>query len=65
MESSKIIALAHEIGGEGFEDLQIEDIDELMTDKPLDVDHLIELIQMTVIQRTIIAITTKRTKNVN
>lgn len=28
METSEIIALAHEIGGEGFEDLQIEDVNE-------------------------------------
>lgn len=44
METSEIIALAHEIGGEGFEDLQIEDVDELMIDKPLDDDCLIQLI---------------------
>ena len=32
IESSKIIALAHEMRGEGFEDLQIDDVDELMID---------------------------------
>ncbi|XP_039961467.1 uncharacterized protein LOC120775371 [Bactrocera tryoni] len=43
METSEIIALAHEIEGEGFEDLQMEDVDELMIDKPLEDDYLIEL----------------------
>lgn len=37
MESSKIVALAHEIREEEFEDLQIDDVDKLMMAKPLDV----------------------------
>ena len=39
--SSEIIALAHEIGGEVFEDMQTEDIDELLIDKPMDEDNII------------------------
>jgi hypothetical protein len=40
---SEIITLLHAIGGEGFENMKPADIDELMTEKPLDEDDLIEI----------------------
>jgi len=43
-ESSEIIALAHQIAGEGFEDMNTDDINELMIDTHLDEDDLIQLI---------------------
>ena len=42
--SSEIVYLAHKIGGEGFEDIQTEDIDELLIDKLLGEDEIIEQI---------------------
>lgn len=39
---SEIINLSHAIGGEGFENIETADIDELMIDKSLDEEDLIE-----------------------
>lgn len=41
VEYSNIIALAHEVGGEGFDDLSSADIEELLVDKALSNDEII------------------------
>lgn len=41
VEYSNVIALAHEVGGEGFDDLSSADIDELLVDKALSGDEII------------------------
>ena len=43
IECSEIITLSHAIGGEGFDNMQSADIDELLIDKPIDDEDLIEL----------------------
>ncbi|CAK9810828.1 Transposable element Tc1 transposase [Anthophora plagiata] len=43
-EFSNTIILVHTIGGEGFDDLLFEDIDELLIDKALSEDEIIEVV---------------------
>lgn len=42
-EYENIIALAHTIGGEGFDDLSFAEIDELLVDKPLEEHEIIDV----------------------
>lgn len=47
-EYSSIITLAHAVGGEGFDDLAFDDIDELLVEKVLSEDEIIEVALETV-----------------
>ena len=40
---SEIIVIAHEIGGESFEDMQSEDIEQLITERLLDEEDFIKI----------------------
>ena len=40
---SEIISLSNYIGSDGFDNIQMADIDELMQDGPIDEDDLIEM----------------------
>ncbi|GFT13151.1 tigger transposable element-derived protein 1 [Nephila pilipes] len=46
-EYSQIIELAHSLGGEGFEDLSEADIIEIMADKEICEDDLIDMVNIT------------------
>ncbi|GFQ87580.1 tigger transposable element-derived protein 1 [Trichonephila clavata] len=46
-EYSQIIELAHSLGGEGFEDLNEADIIEIMADKEICEDELIDMVNIT------------------
>ncbi|GFQ75468.1 tigger transposable element-derived protein 1 [Trichonephila clavata] len=46
-EYSQIIELAHSLGGEGFEDLSEADIIEIMADKEICEDELIDMVNIT------------------
>ncbi|GFU01250.1 tigger transposable element-derived protein 1 [Nephila pilipes] len=46
-EYSQIIELAHSLGGEGFEDLSESDIIEIMADKEICEDDLIDMVNIT------------------
>lgn len=42
-EYADIVTLAHEVGGEGFDDLSFADIEEMIVDKPLEDEEIIEV----------------------
>lgn len=39
-----IVTLIHEVDGEGFNDLSFADLDELLADKDLEVDKIIDVV---------------------
>ena len=43
-EYSQIVQMAHSLGGEGFDDFTDDDIAELMADKELSEDDLVNLV---------------------
>lgn len=65
-DCSEIITRVHAIVGEGFDRMQTTDIDELMTDEPLDDERLIELlVDDGRVMRITITITKTRVKQMN
>lgn len=48
---AEIIALAHEIGGEGFDTFNENDVDELLVDKALSDDDVIELLDSVLVPK--------------